>query len=106
MAGSWPIRQLAWGLRLRKSTDRRVADRVAPRNLDAGFASLPARECFALLMRRQLGLAAEPNASGFGADAPLAAPGKDQMTFELRETTQHREHQSAVGGCGIGPGIA
>jgi hypothetical protein len=45
------------------------------------------------------------NASGLSSLATFTCPGSDQFPFELSQSAQDRQHQSAMRGCGVGPGI-
>src|SRR6516165_9593284 len=46
------------------------------------------------------------NASRLGALATIARAGSDQFPLELRKATQDREHQPAMWGRGVGPGVS
>ena len=56
-------------------------------------------------MAGELELPAEPYPSGLGSLPAFVSPGPDQLPLELSEAAEDRQHQPAVRGGGIGPGI-
>lgn len=70
------------------------------------FAALAPLQSFALLMRGELGFAAELDTARFCAGASLTSAGADQFALELSKTAQYGQHQSTVRRRGVGPRIA
>src|SRR4051812_38401813 len=56
-------------------------------------------------MRRQLRFSPKPHAVCLGPRASFTRPCADQLTLELRKTSQYRQHQPSVRGGSVGPGI-
>ena len=56
-------------------------------------------------MRSELELSSKSDPSGFRPLSAFLSPGLDQLPLEFREPTKHSQHQPAVRGCRLGPGI-
>src|SRR4051794_20075639 len=89
-----------------KSGDRRPADIVAAADLGQRLALLASSDRLAPLMRGELGRSAHSLPSCHGPCPPLAGACADELALELGEAAQHGEHQAAMRGRGVGPGIA
>jgi hypothetical protein len=74
-----------------------MADIVAPANVGQCLTRLTSRQCFRTLMRGELGLAAEPNATSLRPLATLIGPRLDQLPFKLGQPAKHGQRQPAVG---------
>jgi hypothetical protein len=61
-----------------------VADVVAPTDINQGLSSLSSRDGLCTLMRSELELAAEPNASSLSSLAAFVGPGANEPPFKFR----------------------
>jgi hypothetical protein len=82
---------------------RRMAHIVGPGDVDQRLACCSTCNRLLPLMRRQLGLAAEPDATSLRAFPPFAGPGADQLALELGKATEHSQHEPAVRRRGVSP---
>src|ERR1700676_3892395 len=82
--------------------NRAVAHIVAAGNLAHRLAALAARKRLALLMRGQLGCAAELDAARLGARPAFAGAGAYQLPLELGQAAENGQHQAAVRCRGVG----
>src|SRR5829696_6697693 len=78
---------------------------VRPGDLGDGLSSVAAGQRLLLLVLVELWFASEPYPPRLRALAPLARARPDQFALELGQTAEHRQHQSAVRGRGIGPSV-
>jgi hypothetical protein len=82
-----------------------VADVVAPADLRAAFASLPACQGFSLLMKRELRLRAWEYPTLPRSLQTLPRAGPDQLAFEFGQAPEDRQHKATMRRGGICPGI-
>jgi|SRR3954462_13406276 len=80
-----------------------MGDVVRPPNI---ARRLPPRKRLAVLMWRELRLAAHLHAPRLRPLAGLAGAGQDELTFEFSEAAEHRQQQAAVRCRRVRPGIA
>ena len=66
---------------------------------------LPSRDGLLPLTRGEFELPTKADPSRLGAFAPFLSPGLDQLPLKLGEATEDRQHQPAVRGCRVGPGV-
>src|ERR1700761_2575924 len=83
-----------------------MTDVVAAGDVHQGFALVPSRACFLLLVRRQLEFRPELPASSFSSRASLAGPGAYEFPLEFGKTGKHGQHQSTVRSRGVGPCVS
>ena len=79
--------------------------RVGTGDVGDGLAALVAIEGLAPLMRCQLRLAPEPNATLLGPLPSLARPRADQLALELGQSAEHRQHEATMSRRRVGPGV-
>ena len=89
-----------------ESRNGRMADIVAFGDRDDAFASFPASEGFRALVPRKLRFSSKPHSVGHGARPTLAGSLADQFALELRETSEHGEHQAPMRVSRVGPCVA
>jgi hypothetical protein len=78
---------------------------AAARTKAARGADVTASKSFALLVRCQLRPVSKPYPSSLRPLAPLASPGADELTLELRKSPEDYQHRPPIGGRRISPGI-
>src|SRR4029079_4535025 len=80
-------------------------DPVRPRNVSLGFTGGEPFQRFSPLELIQLRRPAELYAAGLGALATSAGPSPDELTLELSQAAENRQHQPAVWGGVVGPAV-
>src|SRR3954447_1967757 len=78
---------------------------VGAGDLGQGLARVTTGQRLSLLMRGELGLAPEMHAPRPGPLPAFAGARSDQLTLELGETTQDGQHEPAMRGRRIRPGV-
>jgi len=91
--------------RCRKPPDRGRINRIGPSNVGHRLAGGHTLQRLLALMRRHLARPTEAHAAILRTLASLASARADQLTLELGEAAEHREHQAAVRRRGVGPGV-
>src|SRR5262249_5064702 len=59
-----------------------------------------------LLMRGELWLTSEPDSAGLRPLPPLSRPHSDQLSLELSQSAEYREHKPTMRACCVRPHIA
>ena len=86
--------------------NRTMGDVIAPSNFAGRLADLAPLQGFPLLMVGQLRLPAHLYPPRLGEFTALAGARADELAFKFSQAAQDGEHKAAMGGGGIGPGIA
>jgi hypothetical protein len=78
---------------------------VGPGYLSHRLSGIATGQCLTLLVRGELRLSSEPYPSRLRAVTTLAGARPDQLSLKLGQAAEHSQHQSAVRGRGIRPGV-
>jgi hypothetical protein len=79
-----------------------MAHVVGPGDVNQRLACFSTCNRLLPLMRGQLGLATEPDATGLRALPPFASPGTDKLALEFGKAAEYSQREPAVRRCGEG----